>query len=120
MRITIILILCLGVYSAHAAEKTALSDIFKFPENAELNPSKWTDAQTTRMTMVFVVVGAAAFLGCSLLLSLGSGVLAYGLINLSYPLVAGIIAMLYGWKRNHRLIMAAGIAVTYYYSFVKG
>nr|QPZ88381.1 hypothetical protein [Soybean thrips virus 2] len=78
-----------------------------------LDPNKWSDAMTMRMVMVGVVTCAAIYFSYKMAYAVGIGVVAYGMVKLSWPLTASLCALIYGWKFNKKVFLGVGLVTSY-------
>jgi hypothetical protein len=101
-----------------AAEDPGISAAWK-PDTSKwsFDPSKWETNFKARMYQVGVGVGYASSLGLALPLTVGYGVFLFGLVKLNWVLVASCCAALYGWTKQKRLFLVAGVATSYALAF---
>lgn len=82
-----------------------------------LDPNGWSEAMRTKITMVGAGAAYAATLSVPIVHILLFSVYLFGLVKLSWLLVGSSCAALYGWKRNHRIFVGAGLLVSYCLAF---
>lgn len=114
--------LFLIVCSTHAAQPTAalndLESAWKFDLHGfSVNPERWDDALRLRMYQVGTAAAYAATLPCSLPHTVMFAIVMFGMVRLSWLLVAASCLALHGYKRKNRVFLGIGMVMVYALAF---
>jgi len=117
MKASIIIVLALAcLVSSTTADD--LSDAWKPDVSGwSFNPSRWNATLKTRMYMVAAGIGYAMSLNQPHAVSASFGLFLFGLVKLNWLLVLSSCTALYGWVKQKRVFLGAGLLSTYALAF---